>query len=478
VLGYATIFSSIIQVGIGIDLLYPWIDPRSYSVWAIYLGLLVFWGMSFLGFEIYYRQKIKRQDKGYTAVSTVLSDISMQEFRNKNLQKFSWSQLNDQVRQGQMLVVGNGKYVYDISKWILSHPGGQIILHSVNGTDITNDYFHEAGYDANEFTPIATAPINRNHVDPVVTKMTRADLISLQRQTSLSSHAGSAIGPSTTQINFSNEDWTLIQRARRTHVHTKLAIERLASLVIGEIETQSFRNGSCVTIDSDERQFDIYEYRRYAITKFDLESPPNATNPFVRLRFCLLYPYDTRSNQPKQFLPGQCIEIEVRLSDGSRISRYYTPIEGNLNAFDVMIKIKPGGKISQYLFKAQKGERQFKIRGPFGTPLLPTISLTSHKPEYFNTIYFFAGGSGITPFLHLANYMYLHTNHQTKVYDYLYRLFNSIWHNIMMNLVFPLEILLKFYITTTMDGVLEQIGPVVDKVHSQSGVFCLEHLLK
>ena len=44
-----------------------------------------------------------------------------------------------------MLVVGNGHYVYDISKWITSHPGGQLILHAVNGTDITNDYFHEAG---------------------------------------------------------------------------------------------------------------------------------------------------------------------------------------------------------------------------------------------------------------------------------------------------------------------------------------------
>jgi cytochrome b involved in lipid metabolism len=64
------------------------------------------------------------------------------------LKRFTWKTLDEAIQAGNKYVVGDGQFVYDISKWIASHPGGRIILNYANGTDISNDFFHESGnYD-------------------------------------------------------------------------------------------------------------------------------------------------------------------------------------------------------------------------------------------------------------------------------------------------------------------------------------------
>jgi hypothetical protein len=410
--GYGLIIFGTIQSGLGIDIMYPWVEPRTWVPWILYFFLIAFWSIAFGFSEWYFYTKVQREDPGYALVPT---DVKIAE-KSQLVKKFTWQSLNEDVQRGRMLVVANGKFVYDISQWIASHPGGQIILHSVCGTDITNDYFHEAGFDADEFTPRATPPKPREHKE-VARRITRVEYldISANRQS-----LDSVILPPSLQSSeayvpaFSNEDWQAVQRARRTHVHTRLAVQKLASMVIGEIESKESTSTTTLA-ENVERTFDVYEYRRYALTSYVLESPPDATSPFVRLRFCLLYPFDTREHEPKQFLPGHSVEIEVRLPDGNRISRYYTPISGDMSAFELLIKIQPKGKMSQFLFKSNSGERQFKIRGPFGNPLLPTIQAPLTYDNFYSTIYFFAGGSGITPFLQLANYLLLPTNYRTRV---------------------------------------------------------------
>lgn len=313
----------------------------------------------------------------------------------------------------EMYVVANSRYVYDISTWLKSHPGGQIILQTVCGTDITNEYFHESGFDASEFTAVPKVPAKPAHRSgSLKAGVSRADMIAIQRNKSVksASSVGNAAGP-----NFTQEDWKAIQRSRRTHVHTRLALEKLSSLVVGEIVTTKSDLGSSATLNNSEVVFDPNEYRRYALTEYVRESPLQATNPFIRLRFCLLYPFDTRRDQPTKFLPGQSIEIEMRLADGTRISRYYTPICGDMNSFEILVKIKPQGQMSEYLFKAQKGERQYKIRGPFGEPLLPRANPDIAHLAYYDTIYFFAGGSGITPCLQLLNHIHLPINQVRQV---------------------------------------------------------------
>jgi hypothetical protein len=408
--GYGLFVMGIVQVGLGLQMLYPLEEPRQIEPWAIYFALISMLVIAFGASEFSLRFKPKRDDPGF-GKEVEFPRVQLEE--QEKIQIFTWESLDSEVKKGKMYVVGNGRYVYDISQWIGSHPGGQIILHNVNGTDISNDYFHEAGFDADEFTPTANPPPKRSHENGVVVVgLSRADIL-LAKRSSFDSLSAKGLNMLNDRIapHFDQQDWACIQRARRTHVHTRLALQKLASLVVGRIQTGSGYqrvSSSQFTLNSNsDVNFTPDEYRRYAITKKEVESNPDATKPFVKFKFCLLYPYDIRQDQPGVFVPGQAVEIQVRLSNGTRISRYYTPISGDMTSFEILVKIQPTGSMSRYLFATQPGERQFKIRGPFGNPLLPRQLSTLHPEDSYDTIYFFGGGSGVTPFLQICNSLLL-----------------------------------------------------------------------
>jgi hypothetical protein len=287
-------------------------------------------------------------------------------------------------------------------------------LHACCGTDITNDFFHEAGYDAGEYSPKAIPSRVFKKGSQAGTVQSKADKIALQRGGNLNGiNFGIArVGG----IQFEKDDWKCIQKARRVHVHTKLAIEKLASLMVGKLidDSNSGQSVDSSTLKEGQICFSEYEYRRYALTRSEVESATGVTRPFIKLRFCLLYPYDIRAKQPRRVLPGQCVEIEIQIPDGKRISRFYTPISGDLNSFDILIKYVPNGKMSSHLFHSIPGESQYKIRGPFGTPFSP-VPYGLRSEQFFDTIYCFAGGSGITPFLQLLNYLIMPLNTPLRV---------------------------------------------------------------
>ncbi|KAJ3272619.1 hypothetical protein HDV01_005366 [Terramyces sp. JEL0728] len=417
--GFLLLISASVQIGLGINLLYPVWEPREILPWVIYAALLGIWLLLFIGAEIYFKVYVVRKDQGYSKVLQTtqpimnLEKLSVQEGTKTS---FTWATLDKAILDGKLYVVANGKYVYDISQWIKSHPGGQIILQSVAGTDISNDYFHESGYDAEEFVPQKVAPSQHKGGGQGITELTHQDILKARKRSinSLQSYRMTTINGFHLPV-FNEQDWTYIQRARRTHVHTRLAVQKLASLCVGEIR-QDYTPYSASENQGNQigRPFDPSEYRRYALTKVSNETPQGAQKGYFRFRFCILFPYDIRDNQPINFLPGQAIEIQVRIN-GERISRFYTPISGDLNAFEVLIKIEPNGAMCQYLIGQQAGDRQFKIRGPFGNSLLPPPE-NFYRGDFFpETLFFFAGGSGITPFIQLINHLYLSTRTTLKV---------------------------------------------------------------
>jgi hypothetical protein len=213
---------------------------------------------------------------------------------------------------------------------------------------------------------------------------------------------------------FTDKDWVLIQRARRTHIHSRSAIQRLSTLIVGEIKATSRFNvhTSSMTL-SEGADFDAFEYRRYALTMMD-DLKVNDGQSFAKFHFCLLYPYDSRISEPKSFLPGQHIEISCRIQ-GEIVTRKYTPSYGNMKSFDIIVK-KPasGGRMADFLFDQNCGDRQFKIRGPFGVPLLPPMrQMPGYTPtgiSQLGQLFFFAAGSGITPFLQLVTHVLLPLN--------------------------------------------------------------------
>lgn len=105
--------------------------------------MISFWIIAFSATQSYYSFNVVRRDIPNSQLKYLLYVENKEEF--KFLKSFTWKTLGDAIADGAMYVVADGRYVYDISQWVTSHPGGRIILHSVCGTDISNDYFHEAG---------------------------------------------------------------------------------------------------------------------------------------------------------------------------------------------------------------------------------------------------------------------------------------------------------------------------------------------
>lgn len=107
------------------------------------------------------------------------------------------------------------------------------------------------------------------------------------------------------------------------------------------------------------------------------------------------------------------------------VSRYYTPINGNILAFEIIVINKPDGVLTPSLTKQRPGNRQFKIRGPFGRPLQSSHAAAllrqpiSGSPLYhgkslgellvgkegcFRNLVYIGTGSGVIPFIQFASF--------------------------------------------------------------------------
>ncbi|RKO94231.1 hypothetical protein BDK51DRAFT_25492, partial [Blyttiomyces helicus] len=323
------------QVYLGLDTLNPTVEPQIAGLWGLYWGLVGFWAIVFIATEAYFYLRIRRKDRGVGKVTTIstgtfgdtsskgkyVSAVQVVDAMpaapnaiEKGRRSFTWKSLHEAIAAGELLVVGNGKFVYDMGRWIKSHPGRQIILHAVAGTDISNDYFHEAGFDAAEFTPRPSMPPQ----DPNRAHPTTFHRRSMNK--SIGSSEGvapighmSILDGARRMPTLSANDWKRIIKSRRTHVHTRLAIEKLATLVIGSlVPSDSPRDSTCTLEEVPGAcPFDPYEFRRYAITEKTLvASGIGGAYPVWRIRFCSLYPFDARNGEPNGFLPGESVQLQ------------------------------------------------------------------------------------------------------------------------------------------------------------------------
>ncbi|KAI8850378.1 hypothetical protein BC829DRAFT_442200 [Chytridium lagenaria] len=421
--GRLLVILSISQVALGINTLYPWPDclpnytGRGFALWLAYFCITGGWMVAFFVTEVYWMAKVHQRDRGLVASKSGRSGkvnakgvdpgkaLMTAAYRvnapEKNplmeagrvvpsIKTFTWEDIDRELQNGRLYVVANGKYVYDIQDWIWSHPGGQIILYSVAGTDITNDYFHEAGFDAEAFVPTAVAERRRRSL-PVRLNGSNFVLAPGESAPTPPSYASQPSGTYSHIPTFppiSEYEWRHVVKARRPHVHTRLAIEKLSTLLVGEL----VGDGNVpMFVEGSGAVFSPLEYRRYAIIESTLESGPGTQTAVYKIKFCTLYPHDARLNEPKVFLPGQCVEIQARVSN-KYVSRYFTPISGNPSSFEVMIKLEPQGALTPFLVRQKPGDRQIKS-GEWA----------------LRKVLFVTAGSGLAPALQMLRFMYLPT---------------------------------------------------------------------
>ncbi|KAI9104081.1 hypothetical protein DFS34DRAFT_606888 [Phlyctochytrium arcticum] len=394
----------------------------------------------------------------------------------EQVQLYTWQDIATATEQGKLLVVANGTYIYDISKFIGSHPGGQSIMHSVAGTDITNDFFGQAGVDADKFYKVMgdERSVSRLIQDRLSKKESTTTRESFKHRSVANSATSSnfpmrksaARGRSMLRSSppvygssgFTEKEWKLIMKSRRTHVHTPSAISRLTTLLVGELvspgqsgtlarghdgtmsrkrlvdgsdnlssdKAVSRKESSASSHSRSSTPWTPAEYRRYALVSSTLVSPQGHSPAVYRLRFTLLYPNAYPS--PPDFFPGQVIQLQTRVQ--SRIeTRFYTPIEGNMGGFDIIVKTSATeGLVSSFLTKSKAGERQWKIRGPCGIPIFqpPAPSFipqhqylafstdaparTDEAMVYPDNMVFITAGSAMVAALQTIQYLFLPTN--------------------------------------------------------------------
>ncbi|XJO74519.1 hypothetical protein BDV3_005327 [Batrachochytrium dendrobatidis] len=287
---------------------------------------------------------------------------------------------------------------------------------------ITNDFFNDTGYDAEAFIPrlalrsqspaanhrmlpknVGTLDHNLNHSSETLKLHT--DFEEIQKSTK--NNQSLAYSPSFSSTSTSHmspldeKEWQYVIRARRTHVHTRLAMTKLSTLIVGRLASPTHLTNQSFLSDSSKTLFDPTEYRRYALVSSTLETTQGTTTPVYRLKFCLLYPYDLRQNEPENFMPGQCVQLQTRVNNAV-VSRFYSPIKGNPVCFEIALKVYTAtGTVSPFLSRQKLGERQFKIRGPFGIPIVhPELPLGdgmgSIMPSvFYDRLVLIGGGSGL-----------------------------------------------------------------------------------
>ncbi|KAJ1553916.1 hypothetical protein HK096_005824, partial [Nowakowskiella sp. JEL0078] len=155
--------------------------------------------------------------------------------------QFTWITLDEAIVNGEKLIVGAGRFVYDISTWINSHPGGSVILYGVLGTDVTQDFFNEAtDFDKDSFFPQKAAPLqpihkssfrtpNWNTSTPSIYSVASVDTL----DSTLDKHA--LLAKELRGNVFTTDDWEYVLKARRIHGHSQQGMAKIANLLVGEI---------------------------------------------------------------------------------------------------------------------------------------------------------------------------------------------------------------------------------------------------
>ncbi|KAJ3116680.1 hypothetical protein HDU96_009031 [Phlyctochytrium bullatum] len=456
VLGYIIVVIGFIQMGLGLDALYPFrniqlvkeliANQDGYSAggsnaansriiletpWAVYFSLLVFWALAFIGGGVYTYITNRGVAKGVLARYHKLEGdegamsrggptllgaggygaadpfVDLKSEAGLCQKEFTMATINEKVMGGMLFVIADGNRVYDLSQWVESHPGGRIPLIEAAGTDITQDFFL-ADFTADEVGVKTERGHSNNMYLPDAHALPIGPLKPLTHVPSTRSYQSSHMSdtpdpdfPADAGPLLTANDWAIVKRARRKHRHSAAAIGTLKSLHVGNVARVPRPNLPTHAHDPEE-------FRRYAVTELVTLAPTTARAGAIKMmRLCLLHPTPASVAEPV-FEPGDAVEVQAFVA-GKVVSRMYTPIRGNPLVFEIVFRVaqqesRNEPSLSEFLGKQVPGQRQIKVRGPVGKKLLPKILTPRDVPA---DMVFLAGGTGISPCLQLITRLLL-----------------------------------------------------------------------
>ncbi|KAJ3113359.1 hypothetical protein HDU96_003495 [Phlyctochytrium bullatum] len=476
VLGLSLVGTSFVQVYYGLRILYPLEENLAPEYWVLYFTIIAGWVIAFAGTELTALRQLHLWRRGYAprdafnllkdsnetkedrervrrlmtetqgiVPSAALGVLTRSGSKNSTagggaVRTMAWAQVASEVRAGKVLVVADRRYVYDATQWLSSHPGGAGILHTVAGTDISFDFFHKSGFNAEDLIPKtpAAAPTRHSTFFSHLTRRRQTDRTATTTAAApaptsapvssvLSAHPGDE---SSVHHILTPTDWRHITRARRHNVHSRDALKRLSHYLVGELRG----------LDPNASR---EEYRRYAVTARTVEAPgsggwtaagagpgENASHrrsvvasrtvsrgsvaggagPIVRLRLCLIQPTPELLKEPA-FVPGQTVEVMARIGN-KVVTRFLAPVSGSVAAFEVMLRIKPGGTMSGFLGFMKEGQRQVKVRGPIGNGLLGLKREDGGERDVVCLV----GGTGMTAALQILHHQLFPLQHSVAVH--------------------------------------------------------------
>ncbi|KAI9222744.1 hypothetical protein BC828DRAFT_403734, partial [Blastocladiella britannica] len=408
-------------------------------------------GMSMAQFQGQQQQQGGKPYNPAAAMAAHAAAALQQQARDQQLPTVTWREMGDAVQTGgKMWVAGPGGVVFDVAQWITSHPGGQQVLYDAIGTSVLIDFFSLATFDRDlmqsinpvpELPPLpapdstmypaaaaaATAAVGGRPASP-----TTSDVAAASGNLIMATNQGAAM------LRLTSDEWAAVVSARMTNVHSPQAVGKLGSMAVARLASPAastlFRSatevadgtsGSSSSSAGPMSEYDAHEYRRYAVIGKERLSPPSSTVATYKLSVCLLFPHNTHAQEPLFLLPGHVVELRLRISRATvrqlatrgyrtndiptsgLVSRYYTPLNGNLTKLDLAIKCVPGGVMSHLVSLLEIGKGQVQLRGPFGSPLCNPHRPLPLQVGCWDHIVMLSAGSGLVPALQLANWMYL-----------------------------------------------------------------------
>ncbi|CAG8500457.1 21044_t:CDS:2 [Cetraspora pellucida] len=314
------------------------------------------------------------------------------------LPEFTWEEINERVQRGAYLVVCDG-LVVDIRSFFDSHPEALLIPKDIDYKNYTSVIAKHINHLQGKQKPRRRLTVAK-FIDNINVKF------------------------------YSREP--LAQ-----HAHSRLAIQKMMSMVIGRVyekvnekghltpksSYQYLENNPPVEIDTISIKF-----HRYRLTSKKMINA-NIEYPVMKFTFSKIHQVE-KDVYAEKFLPGHYIEVQSRVN-GQIVIRSYTPLEGSLSkSFTIYVKIYPRGLFSQHLNEQLIG-CEIQARGPFDaydrgraylsptlteplssrqrlTGMLPTKKSSLLNPDSpdgcWDELYMIAGGTGITPMLQLIKY--------------------------------------------------------------------------